>query len=224
MTLISKYLPCRQVPVLLVVIALAGCTRQVSVDGNWKEGVSHDQSFGRVLVVALSSNVNQRCDFERFMVTQIRATGAEAKTSCSLMDTGKDLNRATIEPVVADYGADAVLTTVLVHSDPGVRAGGDRETRGGLYGKATGTGYASYYGGYYGVPVVYGEIREAPVVTSVAGEANILSLLYATSDATLVYELETTAHDMHSRDDALASITPRIAERLQREGLLRGNQ
>ena len=143
------------------------------------------------------------------------------------MDTQEPLTRETIEPAVAEYGADSVLTTVLVQSRQGATAGGGRDTRGGLYAKATGTGYANYYSGgygYYGMPVVYAELRNAPVITTVEGEVSILSMLYATSDATLVYELNTTAHDLHSREGALASITPPIAKRLQREGLIRGTK
>ena len=45
-------------------------------------------------------------------------------------------------------------------------------------------------------------------------------MLYSTKDKTLVYKLDTTANDLRSRDNALAAVTPRIAKRLQREGLL----
>jgi hypothetical protein len=198
----------------------------VDVDSEWQEGVSHDQSFGKIMVIGLSHNASGRCDFESFMVTQIRATGTEAKSSCMLMKTSEDLTRESIVAVVKEYGADAVLTTVLVQSDQEAEEGGDAETRGGLYFKATGTGYAEgyYRGGYghYGVPVVYGEFRKAPVITSIEGEVTIRSMLFAVPGATLVYELDTTANDLHSREDALASITPPIAERLKDEGLLRG--
>lgn len=213
---------------LLVVVAVAGCTQQVRVDGDWQEGVSRGQSFSRVLVVGLSHNASGRCDFESFLTTQIRATGADAKSSCFLMKTTDPLTVESIEAAVAEYGADAVLTTVLVQADQGAKVGGKNDTRGGLDFKATGTGYASpyYYGGYrggyghYGIPVVYGEFRAAPLVTTLEGEVQIQSMLYATRDKTLVYELSTTANDLSSRDNALAAITPPIAQRLQREGLL----
>jgi hypothetical protein len=215
---------------LLASAVLAGCSmRQVRVDGDWEKDAARDQSFARVLVVGLSPSASARCDFESFMATQIRAKGADAKASCNLMRTSDPVTRESIEAVVAEYGADAVLTTVLVQADLGTDAGGDRETRGGGYYKATGTGYADYYygggygGGYgvYGVPVVYGEFRTAPVITTLDGEVQIRSMLYATRDATLVYQLDTTASDLRSRDNALAAITPPIAEQLQRDGLLR---
>jgi hypothetical protein len=223
MQLLLKYLPYNPILLLMLAVALTSCSRQVQISGDWEEGASQDQTFTRVLVIGLSPYASGRCDFESFMTTQIRATGAEAKASCNLMNTSEDLTLESIHAVVVEYGADAVLTTMLVQSEMGEQEGGDRETRGGIYLKATGTGYENFYrGGYgaYGVPVVYGEFRKAPVITSVDGEAHIRSMLYSTQDKSLVYKLDTTANDLRSRDNALAAVTPRIAKRLQREGLL----
>lgn len=209
---------------LLLAFSLVGCMRNVDVDSEWEEGVAHDQSFRQLLVIGQSPNVSGRCDFESFMATQLRSDSVNAESSCNLMATTEELTRENIERVVDEYRADAVLVTVLVHSEAGTEVGGDSDTRGGLDFKAEGVGYESpYYGGYgvYGVPVVYGEFKEAPVITSVEGEISIRTMLYATSDATLVYELTTTAEDLHSRDQALATITEPIADRLRGDGLIR---
>jgi len=233
MKLLLRQKPYTPVLLLMLAISLAGCSRQVRVAGEWQEGASRDQSFTRVLVVGLLADVGQRCDFEMFMETQLRSTGADAKASCFLMDLDAPVTRESVMAAVDEYGADAVLTTVLVQSAVGEKVGGDRESRGGLDLKAIGTGYESVYrggyggygryGGYggYGVPVVYGQFKEAPVITTIAGEVEILSMFFATSDASLVYTLKTIASDLHSRESALAAITPPIAERLQRDGLLR---
>jgi len=209
---------------VLLAFAVTGCAQQqVRVDGSWGEGVSRQQSFSRVLVVGVTHNVNARCDFEHFLVTQIRAVGAEAATSCSLMEISEPLTVEGVEAAVVEFDADAVLATVLVQSQEGVMEGGKNDTRGGLDFKATGTGYSSYYyGGFgrYGVPVVYGQFKEAPVITTISGEATVRSMLYATDDASLVYEVLTTANDLSGRDSALSIVTPSIAEWLQREGLL----
>jgi hypothetical protein len=199
--------------------------RQVRVDGDWEKDAARDQSFARVLVVGLSPHAGTRCDFESFMATQLRSTGVDAKASCSLMNTSDPLTRESIEAVVAEYGADAVLTTVLVQADLGADTGGGRDTRGAGYYKPTDIGYDYYYGGYgvYGVPVVYGEFRTAAPIMTVEGDVSIRSMLYATRDATLVYQLNTTASDLRSRDNALGTITPPIAEQLQKAGLLLSN-
>jgi len=207
----------------IVVLALTGCAQSVRVDGSWQEGVARDQSFSRVLVVGLSPHAGTRCDFESYLATQIRTTGADAKASCSLMDTEDPLTRESIEAVVAKYDADAVLTTVLVQADLSAKSGSSSDTRGAGYYKANAIGYDYYYGGYgaFGVPVVYGEFRTAAPITTVDGDVSIRSMLYAASDATLVYELTTDARGLRSRDNGLGRITPQIAERLQKDGLLR---
>lgn len=215
--------PYTPVLLLLLAISLAGCSRQVRVDGEWQADASRDQSFKRVLVLGVLDNAGQRCDFEMFLETQLKRSGAEAKASCYLMDITAPITLEGVQAAVEEFQADAVLSTVLVGSAVDEREGGDRESRGGLYLKRTGMGYENYYrGGYggYSVPVVYGEFREAPVVTTVEGAVRIQSMLYATSDRSLVYVVNTTATDLHARDAALAAITPPIAERLQRAGLI----
>jgi hypothetical protein len=228
MHFILKHMSYKSVLLFMVAVSLAGCMGHVSVDGEWEEDASQNQTFANILVVGLSPNASARCDFESFMVTQIRAIGVEAKASCMLMKTSEPLTRESIEAAVNEYGADAVLTTMLMQADIEAEEGGDSETRGGIYFKATGTGYATpyYRGGYgrYGVPVVYGEFRMAPVITTVEGEVQIRSMLFATSDAELVYVMKTKASNLNSREDALASITPEIAASLQGAGLLRGAQ
>jgi hypothetical protein len=223
MKILPAYSFFRHLLIVFVALALASCAPQARVVGSWSDGVSRDQSFSRIMVVGISPDVNLRCDFEHFMVTQLRYAGASATTSCSLMSTKDDLSRETIEPAVAEYKADAVLTTVLVQSMVETKEGGDSDTRGGLYLKRTGSGFENYYTGgygYYGVPVVYGEVREAAVINTVEGKVSILSMLYATSDATLVYQMTTTAHDLYSRDSGLSTVTPPIAKRLQKAGLI----
>ena len=207
-------------------LLLIGCAGQAKVDGCWQEGASKDTAYSRVLVIGLSHNASGRCDFESFLVTQIRATGTDAKASCILMKTSEPITEESVEQAINEYQADAVLATVLVHSEQQAEEGGDRETRGGAYFKPTGVGYATpYYGGRYGrwgVPVVYGEYRLAPVIGTVEGEVQIRSMLYETAGATMVYEIITTADDLTGREDALASITPPIANKLQSAGLLSG--
>ncbi len=214
----------------LTALALAGCTPHVRMSGDWADGAARGQSFSRVLVVGVSPNASVRCDFESFMRTQLRYVGAEAQESCNLMRTTDPLTVDGIEAAVREFGADAVLATVLVAGEAGATEGGSRDTRGDAYYKATGSGYEDYYypgyrgyyGGYgvYGVPVTYVEFQTAETVTSVEGKVTIRSMLFATRDRSLVYEVRTTATDLSSRDNALATITEPLAEKLARAGIV----
>ena len=219
----------RKTYLLLLVIAsgwLAGCERHVRVESAWQDGVARNQSFTKILVVGVSPDVNVRCDFESFMATQLRSEYVAAKSSCSLMPINDPLTVEAIEEVVAAEQVDAVLATILVASNAGAKYGGMNETRGSGDYKAIGTGYGygyGYYGGYgmYGVPVTYVEFQTTAPITTVSGAVQIVSRLYETGAGAMVYELTTTAHDLQSRDQALAAIAAPIAGRMRRDGLIR---
>ena len=205
---------------------LAGCERQVRVESSWQENVPRDLSFTRILVVGISPNVNIRCDFEHFLATQVSSESVVAIPSCGKMSIKEPLTIESIDEAVKAEQADAVLATILVASNVHAKDGGMNETRGDAYYKATGTGYGyggygSWYGGRYGVPVTYVEFQTAPPITTISGEVDIVTRLFEVSDGTMVYELVTTAHDMQSRDSALAAVTAPIAERMRRDGLIR---
>jgi len=205
---------------------LAGCERNIRVDAAWQDDVPRNQSFSKLLVVGVSPDPNTRCEFEHFMATQLRSEFVAAVPSCNTMPINDPLTIESIDKAVAAEQADAVLATILVASNIGAKDGGMNETRGDAYYKATGTGYG-YYGGYYGgfgrygVPVTYVEFQTAAPITTVSGEVDIATRLFATSDGSLVYELITKAKDLQSRDQALATITAPVADRMRRDGLIR---
>lgn len=217
----------RRLLFVLPALSLTGCLSTVQINSDWEEDVDREQSFAKVLVVGLSPNAGVRCDFESFMTNQLRQT-IEAKPSCLYIKTTEPLTRETVERAIAEYQPDAVLTTSLVASAAVQKEGGSSDTRGAAYYKAVDVGYAypygpyGYYGGYgtWGVPVTYVEFETAPVVTAIEGEVTILSMLFAVDTESLVYQITTSATDLHSRDDALATITSPIAERLRSDGLL----
>jgi hypothetical protein len=193
----------------------------VVVDGAFSEGVARSGAFTNILVLGVSPDVNQRCAFEYSMAASLRSDSVKATTSCSLMSTKEPLTREGIEQVVATLGADAVLATSLVDYSAVAKEGGSADARGGGYYKATDTGFATGYWGVYGVPVVYAEFQTAPSVFSISGTARISTRLFETRGATLIYGLDTKAKNLGSREMALAGITPAVADRLLRDGLVR---
>lgn len=188
------------------------------------------QSFDRVLVVGLTPDINLRCDFESYLVTQLRAVATNAVSSCNSMPMREALSPESVARAAQASETDAVLTTSLVAAQVGTKDGGSGDTRGAGYYKATDIGYESmyyggfgYYGGYgaFGVPVVYAEFETAPAITTVQGNVTVVSRLYATAGATEVYEVVTSGHDLRSRDTALAALTQPIAAQLAKAGLFR---
>lgn len=220
-------------PMVLALVAgaaIAGCTRQVAVKGDWVEGASRRSTFTNILVVGVSPDVNARCAFEQSMTGSLRSNGVKATMSCAAMGTRTPLTRENVELAVAKTGADAVLATRLIDSSVQAKEGGSADARGGGYYKATDIGYANvyydrYYGvggfGAYGVPVVYAEFETAPSVFSISGTAHIGTNVFETANATMVYSMDTKAKNLQSREAALAEITPAIADQLLKDGLIR---
>jgi hypothetical protein len=206
---------------LAAATALAGCAQQVRVNGSWQDDAARDQAYTRVLVVAVSPDVNQRCAFEQFLVVQIQGETTQAIASCRALSLKDPLTVENVERAIETHRIDAVIATSLIASKIGAQEGGSRETRGDAYFKPTDIGYWTGYYGAYGMPVVYGEFQTAPSITTVQGEVEILTKVFDTRDAALVYELNTKARDLESRESGLAIVTGPIADRLRKDGLVR---
>lgn len=206
----------RRLPLLLLgAWLLAALPSHAQVKGGWSEAASRDQSFSRVLVVGLSPDLNQRCAFERSMAGQIRTGGTTAFVSCDAIPKDTPLTRASIEAAVAARNADAVFVTSLVSQSSQVEEGGTEDTRGMAMYKAS----DAYFGPYGSV--VAGNYHTAEPLTAIQGDAHILSKLYETRGATAVYTVDTKVKRIESRGQVLAEITPPIAKKLRKEGLIR---
>jgi len=206
----------RRLPLLLLgTWLLAASPSHAQVKGGWSDGASRDQSFSRVLVVGLSPDLNQRCAFERSMAGQIRTGGTTAFISCDAIPKDTPLTRESIEAAVAARNADGVFVTSLVSQSSQVEEGGTEDTRGMAMYKAS----DAYFGPYGSV--VAGNYHVAQPLTAIQGDAHILSKLYETRGATTVYTLDTKVKHIESRGQVLAEITPPIAKKLRKEGLIR---
>lgn len=222
-TQVTRYRRSSIVPVLLILSAacLTGCSSRGKVTGDWAEGVPHNQTFKRVLVVGVSPDLDQRCKFERFLAARIRSASTEAFTSCASVTKRDPLTRESIEEAVKLKQADAVVATILVSKEWHLKKGGDMDTRGGGMYKAVDSGWATGYYGVYGVPVIYGEFKTAPSVDTLKGDVEVTTRVFETGNATLVYTLDTAAKNLEDRASGLDAITTPIADRLRRVNLIR---
>jgi len=220
--LISRSGSARVTPLalLLGIAALSAHAAQPRSSGAWQEGVPHNLTFKKVLVVGVSPDINARCSFEHILAGRIRSESVQAIASCRVIKDLNPLTRESIEQAVASEQADAVLATLLVSKTWEVDEGGSRDTRGGAYYKATDSGWATGYYGAYGAPVIYGEFQTAPSVFTMKGEVRVTSKLFETSGASVVYTMDTVAKDVESRDRGLSMVASAIAKRLQKDGLV----
>lgn len=186
-----------------------------SVKGEWSDDVSRDLSFSRVLVVGITPDRNQRCQFERAMASVIRSADTAAIVSCDLMPEGTPITRENIEAALATENADAVLATSLISRSWESQEGGTRDTRGNALYKATDT----YYG-VYGT-VVEVDFRTSDPITTVRGKLEVTSKLYETSGATVVYTVDTKIRNVETTSEGILAIIGPISKKLRREGLIR---
>jgi hypothetical protein len=200
---------------------LAGCSSQPSSSGAWTEGSKRGQAYQRVLIVGVSPNINQRCPFERFLATRVKANGTVAIVSCDAMDHKAPLSPEAVKAAVAAQKADAVIATNLVSKQWGVEEGGERDTRGGGMYKATDTGYMTNWYGAYGMPVVYGEFQTQSSIDTLQSDARVQTRVFDAQSATLVYSMDTRARGVSSPGAGLAEVTTEITDRLRKSGLIR---
>jgi hypothetical protein len=206
-----------RLPVLVIfsLAWLAALPSHASVKGLWSDDVARDQSFARVLVVGISPDLNQRCNFERALASELRSANTVALVSCDVMPLNTELTRESIEAAVAANDADAVLTTSLIEKTWDVKQGATRDSAGAAYYRAT----DSYYG-VYGT-VVAADFRTAGPLTTIEGAAHVISKLYETRDANVVYTLDTKVRKIESRDEGIAAIVGPMVKKLRKEGLTR---
>jgi hypothetical protein len=134
------------------------------------------------------------------------------------MDAKEPLTRENVERAAASVQADAVLATRLVSMHTGHGEGNSTDTRGDSVYKATDFAY-----GAYGMPVTYVDFQTAPPLTSITSSLHVVTKLYETHGATLIYTIDTVtkSQEIDSTEATLVTITAPTADRLRRAGLIR---
>lgn len=206
---------------LAATLWLAACTGRPVVKSNWVDSAARSQTYSRLLVVGVTPDYTQRCNFEFWLVRDLRSENVEAEPSCGSMTKDDPFTRDAIVKLVKEHHYDAVLATSLVSSAVHSREGGTYDTRStGSY-KYVASGWDTGFYGVYGMPVDFYEFKTLPSIENLNGQAHVLTKLFETRNASLVYTIDTKARNIESSQLGLAMITPAIAERLQHDGLIR---
>jgi hypothetical protein len=202
----------------LLVLSLAwfsGCAGSSSVKSAWQS--ASRPTYNRVLIVGLSTNFDQRCAFEFSLASQFSGSSTQALVSCNSMSPTDRLTRENIRRIAAAEHADAVLTSAVVTLQFGLKQGA-----GTPYYQVTGVGYVTGPLGDYGVPVAFVQLETMPSIPTVTGDIHLLTKLFDSKDATLIYSLDTQSKDddLQSTPDAIETITGLIGGQLRRDGLI----
>jgi hypothetical protein len=212
-----RYFSVESTLLIVGVACLAGCTASSSVKGAWQQ-TTPNRSYSKILIVGISTSFDQRCSFEFSMASQFSGSSTEPFVSCSTMMPKEPLTRQNIERLVTSDHADAVLTTAVVTMQ---MAKGQGYT-GMPYYQVEGLGYVTGPVGAYGVPVAFVQLETPPHIPTITGDIHLITKLFDTHDATLVYTLDTRAKtdDLQSDPVAIDTITEIIAARLRHDGVI----
>ncbi len=205
---------------MAVLALLAGCTGRPSVKSSWSDANARSLSFTRLLVVGVSPDYTQRCNFEYWMVRDLHSSKLAADASCNYMGKDEPLTRENVERLVKTLHTDGVLATRMVASDWLTKEGGSTDTRSTGQYKYIASGYDTGFYGAYGMPVDYYEFKSLPSVMNTKGAGHIITKLYETRSASVVYTIDTKVRDVESGQLGLAMVTPSIADRLRRDRLI----
>src|ERR1700741_4874622 len=81
---------------------LAACTGRPVVKSNWVDNAARAQTYSRLLVVGLTPDYTQRCNFEFWLVRDLRSEHVQAEPSCGYMTKDDPFNRDAIVKTVDD--------------------------------------------------------------------------------------------------------------------------
>jgi hypothetical protein len=215
------HVPARLTLAISLIALLAGCVMgRPSVKSTWNEDNSRNVTFTRLLVVGVSPDYTQRCNFEYWLVRDLRSNKLTADASCNYLGKDEPLTREAVVRLVGTLHSDGVLATRMVAADWLTKEGGSRDTRStGSY-KYIASGYDTGFYGAYGLPVDYYQFKTLPSIMNTQGSGHIVTKLYETHGASLVYTIDTKVKDVESGQLGLAMITPSIADRLRRDRLI----
>ena len=76
--------------------------------------------------------------------------------------------------------------------------------------------------GAYGVPVAFVQLESTTPLPTVTGDVHLITKLFDTKDATLLYSLDTQAKDnaLQSTSSTMETLTGLIGDRLRRDGVI----
>ena len=98
---------------MLASLFLSACAGTSSVTSS----ADSDQSFSNVLVIAIAGDYNTRSQFERVVVSNIRATGATASAWYSVAGGNKPVEKEAVVAAIQEQGFDAVLAIRRLDGD-----------------------------------------------------------------------------------------------------------
>jgi hypothetical protein len=166
--------------------------------------------YSDLLVVGIAGSYNSRAQFEREVVTKLKALGVQATAFHSVVEGDILVNRDSVKQALAGRTFDAVIVTRVL----------DTNSESELVDPATGTKVTRKEGNPLNFfRYDYEDLDDPPsleTTTSIAFETE----LYAVDGEKLVWSIESNSGKFDNVGVLIDSVADKIVQRLDRDGLL----
>jgi len=192
-----------------ITLLLAACVTPPQVVDTYHDDAYAGSSFSNFLVIVVAGDYNTRAQFERSIVSGLKAHGVSASAFYSVAGGNKPVNSRAVLAAVESDGFDALLVTHVVDQQLEV----DR-ARGAAGGKSTNIG---------GNPLdfflyEYEELDE-PESISLNETVVLRTELFVTKDEKMIWGAESSSSGQAYRGLIIDKIAVAIVDHLGRDGL-----
>ena len=188
-----------------VAVALTGCASSTDVSGGGS-AASDETAFDNFLVLAVAENYNNRAQFERTVVSNLKSKGADATTYYSAAGGNTPIDREAVKIVMETGPYDALLVTRVL------AASSDAEMKtGSAAAKATRRdgGPLDFFRYDY-------EELDEPGALSISTEATLSVELYRASDSTKVWATVLTSKGEDNVGAMIDDVADKVVSQLTR--------
>lgn len=209
---------------LLLALCLAACsfaackTTDTNFSQSYRNPGYEETVFKKILVIAVASDQESRQAFEDALSASI---GGAAQSSIEVLPKGEQISEEELHAAINAGGFDAVLLSRLLSVEKSQqytppKKYNNPQTR--YYPASPGWGYG--YGGFYGFyGTTFAEVHE-PGYFDTSTTLKLETNLYSVATNELVWTGQSETVDPESIDDARASITAAVANKLRDERLI----
>ena len=194
----------------LAAMLLAACSQPVRVDSSW-HGAPIASLADRILVVAVSADLNGRRQFEDLLVQKLAGSGNTVWASSRKMDTSAPVDRDAVARAVADTGAALVVVTRLAHRELEIGKSGEA---GSVKVQRKHDTPMDFFRYDY-------EITDAQTYLVPTATVGLSTDVYSAGDGGLVYSIDTMIPPRESRLEIISEAAEAISSRLRKDGLVR---
>ncbi|NIV16962.1 MAG: hypothetical protein GWN47_00805 [Woeseiaceae bacterium] len=194
-------------PSIVIAALLVGCASTGTTNTN-SDSADADSAFTDFLVIGVAGDYDSRAQFERMLVSGLKAEGATARPYHDVVGGNKPLAREDVLAAVDKYGFDAVVVTRALDTET------DFEVRSAV----TGTKVKRKEGGFKNLFRYDYEELDEPVSLSLDMKLTFGTELYSAASQSLVWSTESTGRKAENVGELIDETAESVVRQLKRAG------